>query len=94
MFKTVIDIIGYLNYLKQQSEKVVDIREKNFVLTDVLAQCEPSWTKLTEVAMEETAIYKKKMGNDKDDWKVVNKELVPAFKPPQDLKFNRMYDEI
>jgi len=37
MFKTVIDIIGYLNYLKQQSEKVVDIREKNFVLTDVLA---------------------------------------------------------
>ena len=44
--------------------------------------------------MEETAIYKKKMGTDTEDWKVNKKELVPAYLPPTDLKFNRMYDEI
>lgn len=44
--------------------------------------------------MSETAIYTKKMGDDSTEWKIYDKDDVPAFKPPADLKFNRMYDEI
>ena len=57
MFKTIIDLIGYLNYL--EATKGEDKYAQDSVLIDVLKQCEPSWTNLTAISLSETAIYRK-----------------------------------